>query len=225
MAKGRGERTVIVGHLLDEPSPEPAGPRRPYSSRSIRCSRFPIRESFAGCGSNIRCSPTRRSRPRSGCGRFRASATSGFAAPISASGFMKTGFRPASRSPRKSAACAAHGRSKGKTIGFSSAAARPAAARRDCAMIEPGLYVGSVMHRRSRPVRRRFEYRVFWLILDLDRLRETASATQAHVARTLQPHELLRPRPRGRSRRIRCATRSRRWRRRAGSPPTGRCCL
>ena len=43
-------------------------------------------------------------------------------------------------------------------------------------MIEPGLYVGSVMHRRSRPVRRRFEYRVFWLILDLDRLDETASA-------------------------------------------------
>ena len=43
-------------------------------------------------------------------------------------------------------------------------------------MIEPGLYVGSVMHRRARPVRRRFEYRVFWLILDLDRLRETASA-------------------------------------------------
>jgi uncharacterized protein len=43
-------------------------------------------------------------------------------------------------------------------------------------MIEPGLYVGSVMHRRSRPVQRRFEYRVFWLILDLDRLPETASA-------------------------------------------------
>ena len=43
-------------------------------------------------------------------------------------------------------------------------------------MIEPGLYVGSVMHRRSRPVRRRFEYRVFWLILDLDRLGETARA-------------------------------------------------
>ncbi len=41
-------------------------------------------------------------------------------------------------------------------------------------MIEPGLYVGSVMHRRSRPVRRRFEYRVFWLVLDLDRLPETA---------------------------------------------------
>ena len=43
-------------------------------------------------------------------------------------------------------------------------------------MIEPGLYVGSVMHRRARPVKRRFEYRVFWLILDLDRLRETSSA-------------------------------------------------
>jgi len=43
-------------------------------------------------------------------------------------------------------------------------------------MIEPGLYVGSVMHRRFRPVRRRFEYRVFWLVLDLDRLPETACA-------------------------------------------------
>ena len=43
-------------------------------------------------------------------------------------------------------------------------------------MIEPGLYLGSVMHRRSRPVRRRFEYSVFWLILDLDRLPETAGA-------------------------------------------------
>jgi DUF1365 family protein len=43
-------------------------------------------------------------------------------------------------------------------------------------MIEPGLYVGSVMHSRARPFRRRFEYRLFWLILDLDRLHETASA-------------------------------------------------
>ncbi len=43
-------------------------------------------------------------------------------------------------------------------------------------MIEPGLYVGSVMHRRARPQRHRFEYRVFWLVLDLDRLPETASA-------------------------------------------------
>jgi DUF1365 family protein len=43
-------------------------------------------------------------------------------------------------------------------------------------MIEPGLYIGSVMHRRSRPIKRRFEYRVFWLVLDLDRLRETAGA-------------------------------------------------
>jgi uncharacterized protein len=43
-------------------------------------------------------------------------------------------------------------------------------------VIEPGLYVGSVMHRRSRPVQRRFEYRVFWLVLDLDRLPETMSA-------------------------------------------------
>jgi uncharacterized protein len=41
-------------------------------------------------------------------------------------------------------------------------------------MIEAGLYVGSVMHRRLRPVQRRFEYRVFWLVLDLDRLRETS---------------------------------------------------
>jgi DUF1365 family protein len=39
-------------------------------------------------------------------------------------------------------------------------------------MIEPGLYVGRVMHRRARPVHHRFEYRVFWLVLDLDRLGE-----------------------------------------------------
>jgi len=43
-------------------------------------------------------------------------------------------------------------------------------------MIEPGLYVGSVMHRRFRPVQRRFEYRVFWLVLDLDRLPEATRA-------------------------------------------------
>ncbi len=45
-------------------------------------------------------------------------------------------------------------------------------------MIEPGLYVGAVMHRRQRPIRHRFEYRVFWLLLDLDSLRETASAVK-----------------------------------------------
>src|SRR5271165_2422194 len=45
-------------------------------------------------------------------------------------------------------------------------------------MIEPGLYVGAVMHRRQRPRRHRFEYRVFWLLLDLDSLRETASAVK-----------------------------------------------
>ncbi len=41
-------------------------------------------------------------------------------------------------------------------------------------MIEPGLYVGSVMHRRVRPCRHRFEYRAFWLVVDLDRLETTA---------------------------------------------------
>jgi uncharacterized protein len=45
-------------------------------------------------------------------------------------------------------------------------------------MIEPGLYVGAVMHRRQRPRRHRFEYRVFWLVLDLDSLRETARAVK-----------------------------------------------
>jgi uncharacterized protein len=45
-------------------------------------------------------------------------------------------------------------------------------------MIEPGLFVGAVMHRRQRPRRHRFEYRVFWLLLDLDSLCETASAVK-----------------------------------------------
>ena len=39
-------------------------------------------------------------------------------------------------------------------------------------MIEPGLYIGAVMHRRARPIRRRFEYRAFWLVLDLDTIEQ-----------------------------------------------------
>jgi len=38
---------------------------------------------------------------------------------------------------------------------------------------EPCLYVGQVMHHRLKPVRHRFVYRVFTLLLDLDRLAET----------------------------------------------------
>lgn len=37
---------------------------------------------------------------------------------------------------------------------------------------EPGLYAGEVMHQRLRPFRHRFVYRVFSLLLDLDRLDE-----------------------------------------------------
>jgi uncharacterized protein len=40
-------------------------------------------------------------------------------------------------------------------------------------MPEPGLYQGQVMHQRLRPFRHRFVYRVFSLLLDLDRLDET----------------------------------------------------
>ena len=148
-----------------------------------------------------------------------------FSAPISVSASMKTGCRPASRSPRRSAACAAHGRSKGKAIVFSSvlSAAAPWCVwppRHDRA----GLYVGSVMHRRSRPVRRRFEYRVFWLVLDLDRLGETASALKLM---SLERFNLMSFYARDHADGLataRCATRSRRWRQRLGSPPTGRCC-
>ena len=41
-------------------------------------------------------------------------------------------------------------------------------------MIEQGLYVGDVMHRRLRPRRHAFRYRAFWLVLDLDSLQQTA---------------------------------------------------
>lgn len=34
-------------------------------------------------------------------------------------------------------------------------------------MIRPGLYVGTVMHRRLRPRRHRFAYRYLWLLIDL----------------------------------------------------------
>jgi DUF1365 family protein len=41
-------------------------------------------------------------------------------------------------------------------------------------MIDEGLYVGRVMHHRLRPKRHRFIYRVFTLLLDVDRLDVTA---------------------------------------------------
>ncbi len=41
-------------------------------------------------------------------------------------------------------------------------------------MIAEGLYVGRVMHHRIRPKRHRFVYRVFTLMLDIDRLELTA---------------------------------------------------
>lgn len=41
-------------------------------------------------------------------------------------------------------------------------------------MISEGLYVGRVMHHRLRPKRHRFVYRVFTLLLDIDRLEATA---------------------------------------------------
>ncbi|MGD2064479.1 MAG: DUF1365 domain-containing protein [Nitrospirota bacterium] len=40
------------------------------------------------------------------------------------------------------------------------------------------LYVGEVMHRRHFPVRYRFAYRVFSLLLDVDRLEETAGRSR-----------------------------------------------
>jgi len=42
----------------------------------------------------------------------------------------------------------------------------------------PGLYTGRVMHARVAPVRHRFTYHVFSLLLDLDSLAETARATR-----------------------------------------------
>ncbi len=39
----------------------------------------------------------------------------------------------------------------------------------------PGLYFGRVMHRRLQPVRHRFDYRVVSVLLDVDRLVETAA--------------------------------------------------
>ena len=40
--------------------------------------------------------------------------------------------------------------------------------------LTPALYVGRVMHKRLVPFQHRFDYRVFSLWLDLDRLAETA---------------------------------------------------
>lgn len=46
-------------------------------------------------------------------------------------------------------------------------------------MSAPGaLYRGTVMHRRVRPRVHAFRYRVFWMLLDLDRLDEAAAGTR-----------------------------------------------
>jgi len=42
----------------------------------------------------------------------------------------------------------------------------------------PALYLGQVMHQRLQPYRRHFVYRVFTVLLDIDRLAETAQATR-----------------------------------------------
>ena len=44
-----------------------------------------------------------------------------------------------------------------------------------CEAIEPCLYAGHVMHMRLTPFAHRFRYRVFSLLLDVDRLEETAA--------------------------------------------------
>src|SRR5271166_4124328 len=67
-------------------------------------------------------------------------------------------------------------RRRKRSSSFGRRPARRSGGAYDRAMIEPGLYIGVVMHRRQRPIRRRFTYRVFWLVLDLDSVRETASA-------------------------------------------------
>ncbi|MEQ9638814.1 MAG: DUF1365 domain-containing protein [Alphaproteobacteria bacterium] len=45
-------------------------------------------------------------------------------------------------------------------------------------MPRQGLYLGRVMHHRLRPFRHRFRHRVFTVLLDLDRLAETAAASR-----------------------------------------------
>lgn len=40
------------------------------------------------------------------------------------------------------------------------------------------VYEGIVTHQRMRPRRHRFSYRVFWVLLDIDRLADTASSTR-----------------------------------------------
>ena len=41
-------------------------------------------------------------------------------------------------------------------------------------MSDAALYVGDVMHMRLRPKRHRFRYRVFTLLIDVDRMEDVA---------------------------------------------------
>lgn len=43
-------------------------------------------------------------------------------------------------------------------------------------LLQPALYVGTVGHERTRPVRNRFRYGLYFLLLDIDRIAETAAS-------------------------------------------------
>ncbi len=85
-------------------------PERPAAVRDPQsAARRPRRHSSHRNLSTIHCSMRAAMRRRSSCGRCRAGATPGSAAPISAPAFTRTACRPAWPSPKRSAACAGHG--------------------------------------------------------------------------------------------------------------------
>ena len=192
-----------VRHLLDELAAEhPA--RRAVVRHAQSAARAAIPNGRAR--RDLRASDVRR-RGDAGaarsCGRCRAGATPGSAAPISAPAFTRTGLQAGLavaealggvRRPWNVA-------NESGRIMLEPARAGTRAATRSLPH-EPthsALYVGSVMHRRLRPRRHRLRYRMFWMLLDLDEL-DGSPALAAVLAQPLQSVQLPRRRPRRRRR-------------------------
>ena len=88
--------------------------------------------------------------------------------------------------------------------------------------VRPGVYVGSLRHRRTAPVTHAFTYPLFMVLLDIDRIPELMRASAVHE---LQPVELGVVPRRGPPRRpvaARCGSGSRGTRRAAGTVAAGR---
>ena len=194
-----------VRHLLDEP---PAGP--PSDAGHVFVSLNPLREPAPELVhaevdyahplfDAAAIAAQRRLGAHPGRGR------PGSPAPGSAPASTRTACAPASRWPSAGRACRP-GRRRPSPRRRAGCPCRSRRSRHDAGRCASCLYAGRVMHQRLRPVRHRFAYRIFSLLLDLDELDEARPAAAPVLGR---PLNLLsfQPADHGAARRLAAASR------------------